>query len=58
MTLREVVRQLDAIAAIREWRICSQCDEEITVDVSDVNVALAQLRLDIERYILKTEGTL
>ena len=57
MTLREIMARLEDIEKIQCWSADSDGVERI-VDTWNMEQAINELRLDIERYLLKTEGTL
>ncbi len=59
MTLKDVAERLTYVLdASSSWAHCEQCSEEVAVNETDLRNDIAALRLDIERYLLKTEGTL
>jgi len=58
MTLRDILKRLESIDTISTWAYCMRCWSQVPASDSDQQRALADLRLDIERYLLKTEGTL
>ena len=57
MTLREIMDRLEEIEKIQCWSADGEGAEHI-VDTWNIEQAINELRLDIERYLLKTEGTL
>lgn len=57
MTLREIMSRLEEIEKIQCWSIDGEGAVHI-VDTWNMEQAINELRLDIERYLLKTEGTL
>jgi hypothetical protein len=54
MTLQDIVARLEHISATSSvWARCEECKEEARVDYSEMERALAELRLDIEIYLAK-----
>ena len=57
MTLREIMHRLEEIEKIQCWSADGDGPAHI-VDTWNMEHAINELRLDIERYLLKTDGTL
>ena len=57
MTLHEIRQRLEEIEKIECWSADGEGNKHI-VDTWNMEQAINELRLDIERYLLRTEGTL
>lgn len=58
MTLKDIVARLERIEQRGEWVHERTHGVAVNLDSREIQMDIAALRLDIERHLLRTEGTL